>query len=586
MKEDVKNSFEDYTFEQWQQLLESSLKGKTLEDLHTKTYEGITLQPLYTVRPEGDDLHPSRWWAENNDWLISQQVKAASIDEAIQQVKEELKKGTEVISIKKCGEKNWSQEQINALLSLQEKPHLFFHSKQTVESFLPFLTALRNETVIEGIFGYDLLSDHAASGEAISKETKERWVLTVTELSHCQPSLKSLVISTIPYHNAGANAIQELSAALAQASWIINHFAQEGWKVEDIVEKMHIQFPAGGNFFLEVAKLRAFRALWSHFISCYNVGDLPVSLGSESSAFTKTVQDAHVNILRSGNEAFAAALGGVNYLHVEPFDSPLGAPSALGSRIARNIQLILKEETFLKGIADPGGGSYYIETISKQLAEESWSSFLAIEEKGGIEEVLATGILQEQIQQVWEQRVKDSAVRKVTIVGTNRYASAQKNIMPDRSKLQNKPENNKRLTAHSTGEQWEAIVSVLQHEGELESLPPVEIVALGQLKDYKPRVDFIVGILNTAGLKSSVLSQAGDSPVQIICGTNEAYSQYAGDLVLKKKPYQSIYIAGKVEDSLAEEWRSTGLTDTLFEGKDMIEFLTSIIRQLKEVKSQ
>ncbi len=378
-----KHAFESYTIKQWQTLVESSLKGCSFQDLHTKTYEGLTLQPLYTQQPTTPDNHPSRWWSESNSWYVAQQVTADTISTIQKRIEEELSKGSDVIALKNTGDTSWSKDELNQLLSLQESPHIFINDERMVEKWLPLLVELKEKHQVNGVFGYDFISYEALKGQFLNEEKLSQWVTQLNEFSLAHPDVKSIVISTVPYHHSGANAVQELASALAEAAWIINHLAQKGWKVEDIVRRMHIQFATGSTFFLEIAKLRAFRALWTHFIGCYGVVDHPVSIGSESSPFNKTVQDPHVNILRSGNEAFAAALGGVNYQHVEPYNAPYENPSTLSIRIARNLQLILKEEVFLKGLSDPGGGSFYIESLTKQLSEQAWSYFLQIEEQGG-----------------------------------------------------------------------------------------------------------------------------------------------------------------------------------------------------------
>ncbi|MGD7045528.1 methylmalonyl-CoA mutase family protein [Jeotgalibacillus proteolyticus] len=582
MREHVQ--FEKYSVSQWQQLVESTLKGRSLQDLQTETYEGLTLEPLYTERPSSDGFHPSRGWKLNHTWYTAQQVWAKTPEEAYNAVQNELMNGSEVIALKEDVEGQWSTKQIKELLSLQEKPHLFILDSEVRKKWLPSLIAFKDSCPIEGVFGYDFISGEAQLGRLVNEQFLTNWVEEINELSHAQPSLKSIVVSTVPYHHSGASAVQELAAALSESSWIINHLAQEGWKVEDIVEKMHIQFAAGSTFFLEIAKIRAFRALWSHFAECYQVGDLPVSVGSQSSPLTKTIQDPQVNILRAGNEAFAAALGGVNYQHVEPYDSLNSIPSSLAVRVARNIQLLLKEETFLTGIADPGGGSYYIETITKQLAEKAWTFFLEIEELGGVQDALSEGFIQNKINEVWEQRVMDTAVRKATIVGTNKYAPV--------NKLHAEPQNKtdqggaiKPLQKHRLSEQWEALLFSLQGETLSENMRPVEIVCLGEVKEHKERMDFVTGILNTVGLPYQMTTVLKGSPVQIICGTNEAYTLELDRLLSEKQVNQSVYVAGKLQPEQVEKWKNSGLTDSICNGKNIISFLKNVVKQLKEVSS-
>ncbi|MEW9500352.1 methylmalonyl-CoA mutase family protein [Jeotgalibacillus marinus] len=580
-----KYAFESYTIKQWQTLVESSLKGCSFQDLHTNTYEGLTLQPLYTQQPTTPDNHPSRWWSKSDSWYVAQQVTADTTSIIQKRVEEELSKGSDVIALKNTGDTTtWSKDELDQLLSLQESPHIFINDERMLEKWCPLLVELKENHQVKGVFGYDFISQEALKGQFLNEEKLSQWVIQLNEFSLAQPDVKSIVISTVPYHQSGANAVQELASALAEAAWIINHLTQKGWKVEEIVRRMHIQFATGSTFFLEIAKLRAFRALWTHFIGCYGVVDHPVSVGSESSPLNKTVQDPHVNILRSGNEAFAAALGGVNYQHVEPFNATYEKPLALSTRIARNLQLILKEEVFLKGLSDPGGGSFYIESLTKQLSEQAWSYFLQIEEQGGVQEALTKGWLQQEIDQIWTLRKQDSATRKTTLVGTNRYAPYEKIDIEgqDESNLSSAIPP---LVRRTIGQEWEQLVAKVQHKQASHSLPVIELICLGLLKEYKPRADFIQGLLSTVGLKSKITNQLGTSPVQIVCGTNQAYEQSVQGLLSTKAQNQHLYLAGKPKKDQFIAWTDAGLAGTVYEGKDMILFLVDLLKQLEEVNS-
>ncbi|KIL44315.1 methylmalonyl-CoA mutase family protein [Jeotgalibacillus soli] len=581
-KNDSRQSFFGaYSKEDWEKLVVSSLKGRPLQDLHTATYEGITLQPLYTEWEPPSSNHPSRWWSQTETWHVAQQVQGMTIDNIIDRVKEEIEKGTEVISLRDSTEEDWRSEDVKRLLSIQSSPHLFITEAKIVDQLSPFLIEHACRTNVMGVLGYDFLSQAAVYDRKVTQDHKKKWAHRLNDVSNAYPNVKSIVISTVPYHQAGANAVQELSAALAEAAWYIDYLSEEGWTVNEVVRRMHIQFATGSTFFLEVAKLRAFRALWSHFMGSYNVDMLSVSIGTESSSFNKTIQDPHVNILRSGNEAFAAALGGVNYQHVEPFNTTYEEPTGFSARIARNIQLILKKEVFLDGLMDPAGGSYYVESLTKQLSDQAWQYFLLIEDHGGIEETLVSGWLQNQIDEIWKQRQVDVATRKKTIVGTNRYAPYEKNQVTKGTKNEQDLKLNP-LRKRTIGQDWEALLSKVLKKQYMGQMAAVQLVCLGSLKEYKPRADFVQGILSAAGINWTYDLQTNE-PVQIICGTNQAYENQLDEILHEKTEDVKIYIAGKPAEEKLIEWQEKGLNGVIYDGMNVIQFLDELV-QLLEVE--
>ena len=180
---------------------------------------------------------------------------------------------------------------------------------------------------------------------------------------------------------------------------------------------------------MELSKLRAARIIWSKVTQLYGADPSlqGMHISAETSVFTKTIFDPHVNLLRAGNEAFAAVLGGIQYLHIMPYDNLTGS-SSFSERIARNIHLVLKEESHLKRVVDPAGGSWYIEDLTTQLAERAWVLFQQIEAKGGILEALKTNWLQNDIDEVYEKRNKDVQTGKQNIIGTTIYKKVNEKV--------------------------------------------------------------------------------------------------------------------------------------------------------------
>ncbi|MDN5291086.1 MAG: methylmalonyl-CoA mutase, partial [Anaerophaga sp.] len=197
-----------------------------------------------------------------------------------------------------------------------------------------------------------------------------------------------------------------------------------GINVDDAARSIRFNFGIGGNYFMEIAKLRAGRLLWAKIVDAYNPSDKEVTkmhTHCETSEWNKTIYDPYVNMLRTQTEAMSATIGGTDSLTVAPFDQVFRQPNAFSERIARNQQLLLKEEAYFSMIVDPSAGSYYIENLTDSIANEAWKLFLEVENKDGYTEALKEGVIQAHVKETSGKRKKDLARRKEILVGTNQY---------------------------------------------------------------------------------------------------------------------------------------------------------------------
>ncbi len=202
------------------------------------------------------------------------------------------------------------------------------------------------------------------------------------------PRLQTVAVHTYPYHNAGANAVQELAFALATGVAYLRAMQRRGADVNVAARRMRFDFAVGGNFFMEIAKLRAARLLWSQVVDAFCGGGKArwMRQHARRARRNKTTIDPYVNMLRVTTEALAAAVGGVESLHVAPYDEPARPPDEFSRRIARNAQVILQEEAHLTAVVDPAGGSYAVEALTDRLARDAWALFQEIEGMGGMAE--------------------------------------------------------------------------------------------------------------------------------------------------------------------------------------------------------
>jgi len=230
-------------------------------------------------------------------------------------------------------------------------------------------------------------------------------------------------VSAEPWHNAGASAVEEVACVLATGVEYLHQLQERGLTVEEITPYMRFTFPVGTTFFMEVAKLRAARALWTKIVGAFDADNEvePMRLHVCSSHWSKTVYDPYVNMLRSTVEAMAGAIGGAESMDIAPFDDVAGQPGPFSRRIARNVQVILQEESRLSHVNDPAAGSYYVEQLTDSVMQHAWEMFQEIEAQGGMIEALKKGSIQERISGTAGKKKLNISRRHDVIVGTNQY---------------------------------------------------------------------------------------------------------------------------------------------------------------------
>jgi len=238
------------------------------------------------------------------------------------------------------------------------------------------------------------------------------------------PRVRSVTVSVVPYHDAGAHAAQELAYALATAVTYLRWLSDAGLDLRGACAQIAFSVAVGSDFFMEIAKLRALRQCWSNVVRACGGGadEQRCAIHATTSARTKTRRDPWVNMLRETSEAFAAAVGGADAITTQGFDRLLGTSDAFGRRIAANAQVILNEEAHVTRVADPGGGAYYVEALTDRLSQQAWALFQTIEREGGMIAALTSGKVTAQIAETAHARGELIARRKQAITGVSEFA--------------------------------------------------------------------------------------------------------------------------------------------------------------------
>jgi methylmalonyl-CoA mutase len=280
-------------------------------------------------------------------------------------------------------------------------------------------------TALSGGLGFDPVGLLAGEG-AIHGGLQAR-VAELRDLgSWCSsnaPGLRAANVSSAPYDGGGASTVQELAYTIATGLEYLRQLTEGGLSVDAAARQIGFRYAVSGDFFTQVAKLRAARWLWAKVV--ITAGGEPraaaMQIHCRTSPFTKTQRDPWVNMLRVTAECTAAVLGGAQSIATTPFDSAIGPADALAQRVARNTQVVLREESRLGEVADPAGGSWFIERLTNDLARAAWDEFRSIEAAGGIVAALGSGKLVDAVGEVADAREQRLARRKTPVVGVSEF---------------------------------------------------------------------------------------------------------------------------------------------------------------------
>ncbi|WP_262173309.1 methylmalonyl-CoA mutase family protein [Saccharococcus sp. Marseille-Q5394] len=541
-----KTKFEKADFKQWKKIAVDSLKGKPYEKMKTSTLEGFDLEPLYVERPALESSSIVRSMKRNAGWIIAQQTIAYSGDEFLEQLKDSIEKGNEAIVYDGIHQFNWNDDQLLQLSSY-------------IAEYPVFLFNVRNDDTILRAFDF---VHHEVREKVTGIIQVDDWIMPVG-----YTNIRTAGSDLWKVHHQGADAVTELAIALAEASRI----AASSDSFHSFTNNFFVRFPIDTHFFMEIAKLRAFRVLWQAFAQAYDVEEppfIPVFAVTSLRSFSKL--DPYVNLLRAGNETFAAVLGCADMIQAHPHNILTG-PNASSIRHSRNMQLVLKEETHVEKVLDPAGGSYFIEQLTEELVEKSWKLFLEIESKGGIDKFLEGGQLEGNLVKLQ----KETAVGKRVLIGTNVYADLTTTNFDDWSGL---------YPVARLAEPFEKLRQSFN-----ENQPKTIILTFGKLKDFKPSADFVTSFLASGGIDSS-WSPAFDSIEQaikwldsekpeyvIVCGNDEIVSAGMESLLGKLPTEIMLDVAGKFDEKTLNKWEQLGLNGLIFSGQDKIEKLQNVL---------
>jgi methylmalonyl-CoA mutase len=437
------NAFPPVTKSEWIAKVEADLKGASFDGLRSTAPGGIPVEPLYTeddVQGLSDPGLPGvypylRGASPLGGWLIRQEYDDPRPSVCKEMIRQDVERGVEALWLRlgpRDGCRVLTVDQLDDLLGdldLSATSVCLDGGSDTLAVASGWLALAKRRQVpysaLRGGLGFDPVGLLAGKG-AIQGGLQARFA-ELRDLgwwcSNNAPGLRAVNVSGVPYDRGGASSVQELAYTIATGLEYLRQLTSGGLSVDAAARQIRFSYAVSGDFFEQVAKLRAVRWLWAKVV--VTAGGEPqaaaMQIHCRTSDFTKTQRDPWVNMLRVTAECTAAVFGGAQSIATTPFDSEVGPPDELARRVARNTQVVLREESHLGEVADPAGGSWFIEHLTTDLARAAWDEFRSIEAAGGIVAALGSGKLVDAVGDVADAREKRLAQRKTPIVGVSEF---------------------------------------------------------------------------------------------------------------------------------------------------------------------
>jgi methylmalonyl-CoA mutase len=612
-----RTSFSPPDLEAWRAVVERDLKGAPYaKRLLTRTAEGLTLDCLYTPEGPAGEGEPAGaiptglGRAPGQPWRV---VASASGDptQINARLREELTRGADSIRLRLGGALQSASDLAQACEGIVLSPH-------------PLVLTGPGEPLALAALAHAFAEqrpDWSAGGVALdpcgAAARGELGAPLGASLARLSPALELLgerallEVDTSPFHAAGASEAEDLGLALASGLELLRHAGRPAAEARGL---LRFALPLPSDLFLGTAKLRALRALWARVEEVLGLTPAPIQIHAESAWRELGGRDPWVNVLRGTATAFSAAVGGADSLAIAPFDACLPGDDRVAQRVARNTHTILREESHLHRVADPGAGSYYLEDLSAGLAREAWAFFQSVEGQGGLAQVLESGWLSERLAARADERAQSVAKRRLALTGVSDYPLLSEAPPPplrdskppsageapgaEAGALQSAAAAGagiatlgralggaapSALLARRLAEPFEALRAAsdaaLAETGER---PRAFLLGLGALAAHTGRSTWIRNLLAAGGIEG--LGAEGAEPsdavqafceseakLVVLCGRDSDYAERAGHLIpaLLGAGAEQVLLAGRPGER-EQAYREAGASDFLYLGCDVV----------------
>ena len=603
----------------WKEKIVADLKGADFDKkLVWRTSEGFNVQPYYrqedlkglktTVSAPGQFPYV-RGTKTTNEWAIRQNICATkNARKANAKALDILNKGVTSLGFCLNAEK-LSYRYIKTLLAgikLDAVAINFNVCACKAPELANILVRLVGRSgydfkAVTGSINVDPIKNMLLKGKPLTKEQVAEKIVATVKAAKTLVNYRVVGVNSVALNNSGAYCAQELAYALAWGAEYMTMMTEAGLPNYLAARSIRFNMGIGGNYFMELAKFRAARLLWAKIVEAYKAPVFTAALkeaakmnvSAETSRFNMTIFDAYVNMLRTQTETMSAALAGVDEIVVTPFDATYEEPTEFAERIARNQQLLLKEESHFDKVVDPAAGSYYIENLTNSIAEEAWKQFLAIQEQGGMYELVAAGKVQEAMAATLKARLSDVAKRKEVILGSNQFPNFTEKAGKKIKEVAcgcccAKPENAiATLPVARAAEEFEA----LRLETEAAKKQPVAfMLTIGNLAMRIARAQFSCNFFACAGYKvidnngfKSVAegikaARKAKADIIVLCSSDDEYATYAPQAWLQLEGAKEVFVVAGAP-ACTEDLQKLGI-------ENFINVRVNVLETLKKFNAQ
>ena len=560
--------------QEWLDKVTADLKGADFnKKLVWKTNEGFDVMPFYRAEDiqglKTTEVVPGKFpfvrgTKADNNWFVRQDIVVEDAKAANAKALDILNKGITSLGFK-LNKKDLSPAYIETLLEgiTADCVELNFsvctrRSAELATILTGYFKAKAYDvTKLQGSINWDGMNAMLLRGKDFEKEELVSLAKATFEAALGLPFYRVLGVNATTLSNAGAFVAQELGYALAWGNEYLSSLVDAGCETSLVAKKIKFNFGVGGNYFMEIAKFRAAKLLWAQIVDAYQGKclrpDCPETVNgickcaakmrihAQTSEFNKTIFDANVNMLRTQTEAMSATLGGVNSLTVLPYDSTYKKGDEFSERIARNQQLLLKEESHFDKVADPAAGSYYIETLTNNIAAQAWKLFLEIEDNGGFFAAVKAGTVQKAVKATATNRLKSVSSRREVLLGTNQFpnfneAAAAKVEFKNEAGCGCDHTGVEKLVAVRAAEEFEALRFATEAAAKR---PKAFMLTIGSLAMRLARAQFSCNFFACAGYEvvdnlgfktveeGVAAAQAAGADIIVLCSSDDEYAELA-----------------------------------------------------------
>lgn len=600
-------NFRSVTTDEWEAKINADLKGSDYDKaLVWNTYEGFNVRPYY--RQENlenlkylDNLPGEFPFVRgnnknNNEWFIRQDILVNDFEAANKKALDILSKGVNSIGFVFDNCTKISSDDLAKLLKdiFIETVEINFvcscENYNYANKFVEFVTGnnLDNDNITASV-SIDPIASFVLKGKLETAAFED--LKTVIEKTRMLKNFMAIGVNGKIFANSGSSIVQELAFSLAQGAEYLTLLTELGLNVDEIAQNIKFNLGIGNNYFMEIAKLRTARLLWAKIVEAYGPKcnySAKMIVHSETNIYNKTIYDPYVNMLRTQTEAMSAVLGGAHSVTVLPFNTFYEDTTEFSERIARNQQLLLKEEAQLNKIVDPSAGSYYIESLTDSLAEQAWKLFLEVQEKGGFIAAFKKEFIQEEIKTTTTKRDKNIALRRETLLGTNQFPNFSEKLDKDLKDSVFEPIDMrvdgaeiKTLKPYRVAQAFEALRYKTDIYSRTNKHPVAFMLTIGNVAMRKARAQFSCNFFAVAGFEvidnngfenieeGVAAAKAKNADIVVVCSSDDEYE--IAPEIAKLLDNEILVIAGN--PALKADLESKGITNFIHVKSNILEDL-------------